>query len=204
MVTLKDDQIILRDFKDSDIEKRIYWETTETEWQLWDAPWETESLTEIEKKKELEDYIENMKGWAEKFHTMPDTQRRYGFQICTCEDNYIGWCNSYYIDEEYNYSKSGTKCTIGIDIPEIYQRGKGYAFHALCLFIDYLLKHGEDEIYTQTWSGNKRMIHLAQKLGFEECCRKSEIRKVRGKVYDGLTFRLNMNSYQSVKYMKRS
>ncbi len=23
----------------ADIEDRIYWETVETEWQLWDAPW---------------------------------------------------------------------------------------------------------------------------------------------------------------------
>ncbi|MBS6195748.1 MAG: hypothetical protein KH828_09225 [Clostridiales bacterium] len=53
MITLSDHKVILRDFLISDIEKRIYWETTENEWQLWDAPWETENLTESEKEKEL-------------------------------------------------------------------------------------------------------------------------------------------------------
>jgi len=43
------DRIILRDFMESDIEKRIYWELIETEWQLWDGPWEYENKTEEEK-----------------------------------------------------------------------------------------------------------------------------------------------------------
>ena len=33
------------------------------------------------------------------------------------------------------------------------------------------------------------MIGLARKLGFEEYCRKPGVRTVRGKQYDGLTFR---------------
>lgn len=39
---LKNNLVVLRDFIESDIENRIYWETTENEWQLWDAPWEYE------------------------------------------------------------------------------------------------------------------------------------------------------------------
>lgn len=39
MIQISDGRVILRDFKESDIEKRIYWDTVETEWQLWDAPW---------------------------------------------------------------------------------------------------------------------------------------------------------------------
>lgn len=44
MIKTKD--IILRDFKESDIEKKIYWKTVETEWQLWDGPWEHEGKSE--------------------------------------------------------------------------------------------------------------------------------------------------------------
>ena len=32
---LKDDTVLLRDFKREDIAKRIEWETEQTEWQLW-------------------------------------------------------------------------------------------------------------------------------------------------------------------------
>ena len=56
----------------------------------------------------------------------------------------------------------------------------------------YLHSLGFDELYTQTWSGNERMIRLAEKLGFTECCRKPEIRTVRGQRYDGLTFQIKI------------
>ena len=84
---------------------------------------------------------------------------------------------------------------VGIDIPDSKARGKGYGAQALCMFIKYLLDKGIDDIYTQTWSGNERMIHIAEKIGFEEYRRKKEFRLVRGKKYDGLTFRLNMEKF---------
>ena len=76
-----------------------------------------------------------------------------------------------------------------IDLPEENARGKGLATHALRLFMAYLRTLGFTELYTQTWSGNERMIGLAEKLGFTECCRKPGLRTVRGQQYDGLTFR---------------
>ena len=51
--------------------------------------------------------------------------------------------------------------------------------------------HGADELYTQTWSGNTRMIRCAARLGFVECCRKAGLREVGGRKYDGLTFKIN-------------
>lgn len=48
---LMNDKVILRDFKEGDIEKRIYWETSETEWQLWDAPQEYENQSDDKKKR---------------------------------------------------------------------------------------------------------------------------------------------------------
>ena len=39
---IKYQNIILRDMRESDIDDDIRWNTIETEWALWDAPWETE------------------------------------------------------------------------------------------------------------------------------------------------------------------
>ncbi len=199
MVSICDDKVVLRDFLASDVEKRILWETTETEWQLWDAPWEYEGLTEAQKQKDLASYIHTMQGWAKRDAVLPDATMRTTFQICTKDGVYIGWCNSYRIDDDYTYSKDGTRCAIGIDLPDTSQRKNGYAFHALCLFIDYLTAHGEAPIYTQTWSGNVRMIALAKKLGFTLCCTKTGIRTVRGATYDGLTFVLDNAKYLAAK-----
>lgn len=195
LLTAKD--IILRDFIEEDIEKRISWETTETEWQLWDGPWEYEGLTEAEKETNLKKYIEQMHQWVEYYKSLPDEQFRRTFQIVTndAEKRYIGWVNSYQIDSDYNFTKADGCRAVGIDIPDLAARGKGYSYQALSSFICYLHSHGEKEIYTQTWSGNERVFHIVERLGFEECCRKKDFRTVRGKKYDGLTFRLNQEKF---------
>ena len=191
MLTAKD--IILRDFRESDIETRIHWENVETEWQLWDGPWEYEGLTDDEREQNMASYLKNMRKWATMYKDMPDSTPRTQFQIETLPDHrYIGWVSSYRIDSDYTINPDGEKCAVGIDIPDMASRGHGYAAKALCLFIEYLLKCGEKEIYTQTWSGNVRMIGLAHKLGFIECRRKKDLRTVRGDKYDGLTFGMDM------------
>lgn len=158
-------------------------------------------ISQMIKKKELNDYIEHMHKWVKKYESMTEETERTGFQICIKNDSedYIGWCNSYFIDDECNFSEMGNKCVIGIDIPERSAHRKGYASSALQLFIDYLFSCGKKEIYTQTWSGNMRMIRLANKLGFEEFKRKPDLRTVRGQKYDGLTFCLNHKLYQKLK-----
>jgi RimJ/RimL family protein N-acetyltransferase len=195
---LETKNLILRDLAESDIEKRIYWETIETDWQLWDAPWEYEGLTEEEKAHNLSEYIDNLRVRAKRFENMPKDKKRYSFEIETkdSEKTYIGWVSSYNIDVDCTSTKNPGHCTVGIDIPDISARGKGYSYQALCAFIHYLLEHGESEIYTQTWSGNERMIHIALKIGFEEYHKKIGIRSVRGGTYDGLTFKLNQERFK--------
>ena len=191
-MTLQDDVVLLRDFKREDIAKRIEWETEKTEWQLWDGPWEYEGLTEEQKKENLQKYIKAMEEWAALYETLSDEMPRKSFQICTPEGEYVGWCSSYFINEDYDSDKDGDRLAIGIDLPEESVRGKGLATHALRLFMGYLRTLGFTELYTQTWSGNVRMIKLAKKLGFTECDRESKECTVRGQQYDGLTFRIEL------------
>ena len=68
--------------------------------------------------------------------------------------------------------------------------GKGVGTNALRAFMNYYFENGVDELYTQTWSGNIRMLRCAEKLGFLECNRNIGTREVDGQKYDGLTFRL--------------
>lgn len=199
-MTIETHHLILRDFKEEDIQKRIQWETTETEWQLWDAPWEYEGLSDQEKADSLNSYIETLKTRVELYKNKSDSDRRYAFQIeeKNAEHNYIGWVSSYCITDDYSYTDdTTTKWAIGIDLPDMSARGKGYAYEALCAFIAYLKAQGESDVYTQTWSGNERMIHIAEKIGFVECCRKKDFRTVLEKKYDGLTFKLDDEKYNT-------
>ncbi len=123
---------------------------------------------------------------------------RHGFQICINDEakKHIGWINSYHIDDDYCYTGNEGKLTIGINIPDLSSRRKGYGTEAWILYIKYILNNGIEDIYTQTWSGNIRVKGLIRKLGFEECSCKKDFRSVRENLYDGLTFKLNIIRYK--------
>lgn len=189
---IRNEKVILRDFVESDIDDWIHWQTVEKEWQLWDAPWEYDEGAEPFMP---EQYRKKMLDWlaVEK----DESRMRWAFQICknNTDQTHIGLCNSYRIDSSFDYTQGEGFRAIGIDIPPLHARGCGYGTAAWTLFIEYLISCGIDEIYTQTWSGNGRLIRLAEKLGFEECNREPNVRKVQGKFYDALTYRLNMEKF---------
>jgi RimJ/RimL family protein N-acetyltransferase len=171
---LKGEKIFLRDTVIDDLENWIHWNSVDTEWQeFWDAPWEYEAWTPETAREKMTPVIEQ--------RLSPPETRRY-FEICLLDGEHIGKVSSYYIDEEK------TKLAIGIDIPPVCHRGKGYGYEAYALFIKYLKDNGINEIYTQTWSGNTPMIKMAEKIGFREVERIKDKRIVNGKNYDALTF----------------
>ena len=181
--------IVLRDMLESDIEDYVRWFTTQTEWSKTDAPWES-----IESDEETE-----RAGWREYYEAvkdMPGKAIRWKFEI---EHNgrHIGWVSSYMIDEHFEWIafdsiREGQTVhrAIGIDICEPDAWNKGIGTNALRAFIQYNFRNGFDTLYTQTWSGNTRMVRCTQKLGFAECGRRPGLREVGGKKYDALTFRL--------------
>lgn len=187
--------IVLRDMTEADIEDDIRWNTVETDWAHWDAPWESEpELLTFDAEKYRQKELDRL--------TKPPEDIRWGFEIDTADGIHIGAVNSYMINSDYEWTpsskaKHGEKLfrTVGIDICESTLCGKGFGTSALAAFILYCIENGETEIYTQTWSGNTRMVRLAEKLGFEVCNREVNFRHVRGKDYDGLTFRLNPEKF---------
>lgn len=188
MIKIYDKEIFLRDMCLEDIDDYILWNTKEIEWQDWDAPWEKEENIDIEElRNRLHEKISR---------ELPIVRRR--LEICNINETHIGWVSSYYIDE------NKTKFAIGIDIPNNEFRGKKLGELAFSLYISYLLKSDYiSDIYTQTWSGNERMIKLAKKCGFELIDTEINLREVRGCMYNGLTFRLNKelfwNRYNNLK-----
>lgn len=180
------ENIILRDIIESDIEDYVRWFTVEREWENWDAPREKEDTDEENERRSWTEYYESVK-------LLPDDKLRWKFEI-EWNGRHIGWVSSYRIDENYEFIgeiKDGQTFyrAIGIDICEPYLWGKGIGTNTLRAFINYYFDRGITELYTQTWSGNTRMIHCAEKLGFVECNRNVGTREVDGQ-YDGLTFKL--------------
>ena len=188
---------ILRDMVESDIEDYVRWFTTETQWAKYDAPWEPVESDADSERESWHSYYESVKD-------LPDDVRRWKFEI-DFQGKHIGWVSSYPINENYEWMdeiREGQKIyrAMGIDICESNVWGNGVGTSALCAFINYYLEKGINEIFTQTWSGNVRMIRCAGKLGFVECRRNAGVRTINGKVYDGLTFRLDLDRFH--KYLK--
>lgn len=188
--------IVLRDYRESDIEDDIRWNTVETQWALWDAPWETEEdLASFDPQKFREEELEKLK--------KPPKGLRWSLELDTADGVHIGGVNAYLIDERFQWVrerdlKPGQKSfpALGIEINESSYWNKGFGTRALAVYIRYFLDNGREELYLQTWSGNFRMLRCAEKLGFTECNRAAGLRHVRGDVYDGLTFKLDVEKFR--------
>ena len=182
------ENIILRDMIESDTPDYVRWFTTETEWSKTDAPWEPIELDAETERVSWQEYYESVKD-------LPDDVRRWKFEI-EWNGRHIGWVSSYMMNERYEWIGADTiqpdqtvYRAIGIDICEPDAWGKGVGTNALRAFMNYYFENGVDDLYTQTWSGNVRMLRCAEKLGFVECNRNVGTREVDGQKYDGLTFR---------------
>lgn len=175
--------IVLRKMIFSDIEDNVRWFTKEIEWaEQWDAPWEEPlNCDEEEEKKSWTEYFEQVKD-------IPFNQlNRYEVD---CDGVHVGWVCEYY-DLDYIENKENV-VAIGIDLPEPECREKGVGTAAIRQYIQLLKERGHKKIFMQTWSGNHRMIHVIEKLGFTEYYRAKELREVNGKLYDALTFVINL------------
>jgi len=175
-MTIKNKDITLRNIIEDDIEDYIRWTTTETEWGEWDAPWEDNDSNDFVERQRL---------------AIKDIPQFYSkLEIDDSSGQHIGWVSSYNIDD------SKEKIAVGIDIPPVGLRCKGYGESALSLFIAYLLNHrGINIVYTQTWSGNTPMLRLADKIGFVEIKRILNLREVRGRLFDALTFSISRDDF---------
>ena len=192
--------IALRDFTLGDLPARMRWETRETEWQQWDAPWERAGLDEAARAIRLEALRARLNALARLNMSLPDSAPRHGFEIYRLSPRqHIGWVSCYFLSDDCTASETETcRVAVGIDIPPPECRRQGYGKAALGQFVSYLLSTGRTELYTQTWNGNKAMVLLANSLGFEAHHRAQNLREVDGVPADVLTFKLNVARFEEI------
>lgn len=186
---------LLRDMEEQDIADDIRWHTVQTDWGLWDAPWEMEKVfATFDPEKYRSEELE----WMAK----PKPDHRLSLEL-EADGVHIGSVAAYCLDQNLDWKalepgedRRAQRWAVGIDICDSAYWSGGWGTRALTGWIRYHLGEGYTDLYTQTWSGNARMIALAQKLGFRACKRKPGIRQVRGETYDGLTFRLDRAAFE--------
>jgi len=156
-----------------DVERHVRWLTEETSWSDWDAPWEVLPATDPEAIRA-------------KLLIQADRPRRdprVRMELCTAEGVHVGRVNCYPLRDDQ------TRLAAGIGIRESGHWGRGVGRDAFALWCGYLLvAHDLPAIHCETWSGNERMIRVAERCGFLETRRRVGIRQVRGGRYDALRF----------------
>lgn len=192
ILEIKYKNIILRDMVEADIDDWVRWYTLETEWLEWDGPdlQDDEPFDEpafrMECRREIEAHREGMRTF---------------FELDTA-GKHIGMVSSYPTAGDFRHltwqqarDAGEFWYTLGICICESNLWCKGLGTQTLAAFCKHFLDNGKSNLRLQTWSGNVRMVRCAEKVGFVEINRFVGNRHIRGEVYDGLTFQLDLDRF---------
>ena len=167
------EKVLLRDGLPSDADAYSRW-MTHGEWLEYDAPWETRGASGNSEGAG--------RGFVKTFVEERASPRNRAI-IATTENRPIGWVNWY---SEKRFPQA---CCVGIDICEDDCLNKGMGTEALRLWIRYLfLSSDVHRIGLNTYSFNKRMIRVAEKVGFTPEGAEREIIQWQGQWLDRVRF----------------
>ena len=189
---IRRDNIILRDFRPEDIEDEVRWNTTHTEWMKADMPWEEpEPVDADELRAQMTEIMEGTE----------DEYIRLRLEI-VADGRHVGFVSSYLLNEDLspvdwetvdfakNAPDNHAVRALGIELCESDVWGQGIGAKALQAFMEYYRGLGEERFLLETWSGNTRMLCVAEKLGFREAERGESVYVVDGRAYDALVLEL--------------
>lgn len=170
LTTIKGKRVTLRSASIHNLETCYYWEYEDEnrEAEKWNRPFSPpDETTKAEFIAEWENY--------EIFPGVP------GMLIIEANGELIGEVDADWVDKNTNWLEIG----IIIYKPEYW--GSGYGTEAFRLFIDYIFTITPlHRLGISTWSGNTRMVKLAEKMGMKEEARIRQARFLDGKYYDAI------------------
>jgi RimJ/RimL family protein N-acetyltransferase len=149
------DRTLLRDFAPEDVERFIDWQS-HGEWRQYDAPWESGDQLSPEQEEKIRAFFLQL---GQGDQPVP----RGRAMICLREDlTPLGTVN------RYRDSRFKDVFYIGISICEDRYLNHGLGSEAFSLWVDYQFENSTvHKIECHTWSLNPRMMHVAEKLGFQ-------------------------------------
>ncbi|SET52243.1 Protein N-acetyltransferase, RimJ/RimL family [Salinibacillus kushneri] len=169
MVELVGEKLLLREASDEDIDELYYWKFEEKEQAAknWNGPYiPEEKISREEYRKQWNHNI---------FSEIP------GSLIIIANGKTIAYVGSYWVDQNTNWLETGIV---------IYNKNfwnGGYGFEAYKRWIDFLFSATDlHRLGMSTWSGNLRMIKVAEKVGMQEEARIRKARTVDGKYFDAI------------------
>ena len=169
--------LIIRELEMKDLNHYLYWNHPSREFHKFNGPYYGRK-NEVELRK----YIGEIKELLIKGESNVLKNKKIIANKDT--DEIIGQLNWYWKSEETLWME------VGIVIFNENYWGKGIGYKALMMWIDYIFNQKPQlvRLGLSTWSGNLRMMRLAEKLGFlkEAVYRKARI--VNNEYYDSISY----------------
>ncbi|MFC4652232.1 GNAT family N-acetyltransferase [Lactococcus nasutitermitis] len=178
--------IILRELELKDCEDYLYWNNPSREFHHWNGPYYASHS-----KEELEKQVSQLKNSLSKGQKNVLKNKKI---IADKEnDAIIGEVSWYWKSQETLWLE------IGIVIFNENYWGNGIGTEALKAWIDQIFQEKPElvRLGLSTWSGNKRMMKLAEKCGMQKEAEYRKARIVDGSYYDAISFGILREEWQN-------
>ena len=96
---IKYKDVLLRDYRESDIDDEVRWNTVDTQWGLWDAPWEKEDYF---RTFDPEAYRQRRLDWL-RTKAPKGEELRWFLEIDTAQGVHIGTVSAYLMTEDFQW-----------------------------------------------------------------------------------------------------
>ena len=154
---IKYKDVVLRDYRESDIEDEVRWNTVDTDWGLWDAPWEKE---EHFRTFDPEAYRQRRLDWLGT-KAPKGEELRWFLEIDTAQGVHIGTVRA------YRFDAAACSCEVSYALNSAFQ-GCGYMREALGKLADICFDEVRvGRIVARIDEENAASAHVARRLGMK-------------------------------------
>ncbi len=184
-------EVKLRDIRLKDLDDLLYWTHPDREFHRFNGPYFPK-----ETQEELEKSIEVLRGKLVAGDPNPYGNKKIIANKDT--DEIIGSVNWYWKSAETLWME------VGIVIFNENYWGRGIGKIALEMWIDQLFTSHPDivRLGLSTWSGNPRMMRLAEKLGLKREAVYRKARIVEGRYYDSVSYGILREEWEARRNKK--
>lgn len=163
----KDNELVIRPIEEKDLFNiwELVYKEDAPEWKKWDAPYFPHS------SMTYEDFLKQKESWI-------NQENRF---IVEVKGEVIGSVSYYWEHEASKWLE------IGIILYEADNWGRGIGTRALAVWINHLFNTLPlVRVGLTTWSGNERMVRVAEKLGMQMEARIRKVRYYNNQYYDSI------------------
>ncbi|MDM8098546.1 MULTISPECIES: GNAT family N-acetyltransferase [Oceanobacillus] len=179
-----DNNLSIRTIEEKDLPRlwELIFKEEKPEWKKWDAPYFPHQA------KSYEAFLTEQAHWI-------NSEKYWAVEL----DGHILGTISYYWEHQ-----PSCWLEIGIVLHEAASWGKGIGTRALKLWINHLFNQLPlVRIGLTTWSGNMRMIRVAEKLGMQMEARIRKVRYYQGEYYDSIRMGMLREEWEQHHYSTR-